>query len=1429
VLGTRLPESRDMGNRRRPSNGTLLRCLTLILLISLLASACRGISDSLLPGESGSSNIPDFLDTIRPAVADADTGTGVQIPTRHTLADVTSKGIKFERISIEDGLSQSVINTMLQDSKGYMWFGTQDGLNRYDGYQFKVYKNDPDDPASISLNHITALHEDQAGYLWIGTNGGGLNRLDRESDRFVRYINSTEDPNSISSNFVNAIYEDSENNLWVGTTGGFDLLDQESDTFSHHPIDYLETLEEPGNAIDNNISAIFEDSDGTLWVGTSGGGLYIYDRPTESFTAFKYQPDDPFSLSSNVVTDILEDSLGHLWVATGKGLNRYDGETGGFYRYQHEPDNSNSLGYNFVKSIIEDNGGLLWIGTEGGGVDIFDITTGLFAHLANDKNDPQSLSTNEIMSVYEDRSGVLWFGSFGGGLSKFDPEGAKFRTYRENPKDENSLNSSGIWSVYEDSEGILWVGTFDGGLNRYDPVSGKWRHFVHDPDDPYSISSNSVFSLLEDHKGNFWVGTFNGDLNLNLLDRDSFQFTQFDVPSNVMKVFEDQSGRLWIGTFGSGLGLLDRETGEITYYENEEGNPKSLSANYVSAIEEGTDGQLWIGTQTLGLNRFSPETETFTRFRANPTERGSISNNAIMSIHISQDGVLWVGTFGGGLNKFNREAETFNAYRERHGLPNDSIYGILEDNLGNLWLSTNFGLSKFDPTAETFKNYDSGDGLQSNEFNQNAYYQSPKGEMFFGGINGLNAFYPDEIVDNTYDPPIVITDFKLFNESVGVGEDSPLQAPIDQTNEITLTYQDNFFSFEFASLHYSSPQENQYAYIMEGLDKDWNLVGNRRFAGYTYVPPGDYTFRVIGSNRDGIWNTEGASIEIKVVPPYWQTWWFRVIAALVLVGSVATIFRLRVRSIERQRQQLRVQVDDRTKELRQAMGDLKQSKEAAEAANRAKSVFLANISHELRTPLNAILGFSQLMIRSETARTELKSNLTDEQRENLEVIVRSGEHLLGLINDVLEMSKIEAGRVTLNEHSFDLHRLLDGLEEMFCYRADEKGLDLTFTRGPEVPQYVKTDEGKLRQVLMNLLGNAIKFTQTGQIDLRVTFADGLSAGEDQSGDGHRSSVLTIEVEDTGTGIPPEDQELIFDPFVQSTAGKEDLEGTGLGLTISEQFAHLMGGELTVESEVDKGSIFALTLPVKTLDAIALRSAHTAQRVIGIEENQPTFRLLIVDDKEVNRQLMVKFLEPYGFEVREAINGQEAVDIWEEWEPHLIWMDMRMPIMDGYEATRQIKATTKGQATVIIALTASALEEDRVLILSEGCDAYIRKPFRQEEIYEALSTHLGVRFIYEEVEPSDMNGKDSQSRLESEAKRYATLIEKASALPSGLLTELHDATVLGNVTLIESLIYQIRDLDPDLSEALAVMARNFKHEEILLLIKRTREKDEAPTR
>jgi signal transduction histidine kinase/DNA-binding NarL/FixJ family response regulator len=581
------------------------------------------------------------------------------------------------------------------------------------------------------------------------------------------------------------------------------------------------------------------------------------------------------------------------------------------------------------------------------------------------------------------------------------------------------------------------------------------------------------------------------------------------------------------------------------------------------------------------------------------------------------------------------------------------------------------------------------------------------------------------------------------------------------------------------------------------------------------VPPGDYTFRVKGSNSDGVWNEAGTAVRIVISPPFWQTWWFRITAVLAVSGLVVGTVAWRVRAIEGQRRQLEMEVDERTHELRATLVELERAKDAAEAASRAKSSFLANVSHELRTPLNAIIGFSQLMIRS--VHTGQNGNLTAAQQENLKVIQRSGEHLLSLINDVLEMSKIEAGRTRLNEQPFDLHRLLAGLESMFGLRAKEKGLVLSLEKDVSVPRMIAADAGKLRQILMNLLGNAIKFTAAGSVVMRVkVVTSGADHRDGEPVDGVKIR-LRVEVSDTGPGIAAAELEQIFNPFVQANAGQTTQEGTGLGLSISRQFARLMGGDLTVQSESGRGSTFTLELPVVIAPA-GVPAEESQRLVVGLAPGQPVYRLLVADDSDTNRRLLVRLLEPLGFALREAADGQEAVEIWQAWSPHLIWMDMRMPVLDGYEATRRIKATTQGQATVVVALTASALEEDRQLILSEGCDDYVRKPFRDVELFDVLARHLGVQFVYAEAADDHRTKDDQEGQAAAEMERLAGV----AALPADLVTRLEQVAILGDVAAMEMIIKQIQRYDAALAKTLAAWARDFEYDQILGLIRQARQ-------
>lgn len=1380
--------------------------------IVIIALACLWVLTACNPSQPTLTSSQLDLTSAPAAGQPANQPQTMDRPERYRLSWL--ENMPFEHLSLEEGLSQSVVNVFLQDSQGFLWMGTQDGLNRYDGRNFVTYKYDADDPFSLGANFIQDIIEDQDKVLWFGTLGGGLNQYDRVTNRFTRYRFRPNQPFNISDNNVQTLLEDRNGGiLWVGTNnGGLNRFDKDSGQFTS----YQNNPDDPDSLSNNNISKIIQDDQGNLWLTAFGGGLNRFDPQSETFTRYLNDPEDPDSLSSNLAQYVYQDQQGIIWVGTfNGGLNRLDPGTASFKIYQNDPDDPFSLGANNVQYIYQDSQGTLWIGTNPGGLNRFDYHTEAFHRYLNDPADPASIGHNNVVSIYEDQAGVLWAGTFGAGASKSDPNRAKFLYYQKDPQDPNSLSDNSIWAILEDRAGYLWIGTFEGGLNRLNRSTGEWVQFTNDPADLNSISSNQIWSLMDGQDGNLWIATSAG---LNTYLRASETFTQTVAPLT-LELLQTRDGTIWLGTAAGGLGKLDPQSQQINFYTNDPTNANSLSDNTVNALVEDQDGKLWIGTVNGGLNHFDPQSEQFTYFQHDPDDPTSLSNNYVLAIYQDSQGVLWIGTVGGGLNRFIPETGTFAHYTEKNGLPNDTIYGILEDDQGHLWMSTNLGIAEFDPQTETIKSYDHRDGLQSNEFNQGAYYRNAHGEMFFAGVNGLNIFHPSELVDNNYLPPVVITRFDLFNEPVAPAPDSPLQQSIEQTRLINLTYQQDFLTFEFAALHYSAPQDIHYAYLLEGLEKDWNDVGNRNFASYTNVPPGNYTFRVKATNADGVWNETGTALQITITPPFWETTWFRVIAGFLVVGSVSGTFYLRVRSVEVQKRRLEIQVDERTRELQDTLVELKRSKEAAEAANRAKSIFLANISHELRTPLNAILGFSQLMLRQAGLGGVGDGGLTYKQRENMQVINRSGEHLLGLINDVLEMSKIEAGRTTLNHNSFNLYNLLKGLEDMFRLRAEDKDLSLEFDLHPDVPRYICTDEGKLRQILMNLLGNAIKFTLEGGVVVRI-----YPAGETQPAESFACEegisdfrLLRFEVEDSGPGITADELKIIFDPFVQSKSGQKAQEGTGLGLSISLQYAQLMGGDLTAKSQSETGSLFRLEIPIQVVSETAIQTSLSTKQVAGLAPGQPAYRILVVDDKEVNRQLIVKLLTPLGFEVQEAEHGLQALQVWETWEPHLIFMDMRMPVMDGYEATRKIKGTIKGQATVIIALTASALEEDRAIILSEGCDDYIRKPFRESDLFEAFEKHLGVQFIYQGVEAEELLGELSSK----EALARAEMTSRAANLPPILADMLVQATRLGYTDQILEAIQQVSLEDPGLGEMLVELANNYEHNKILAIFRQTR--------
>jgi len=828
---------------------------------------------------------------------------------------------RFESLSIEDGLSQSKIYCIIQDRLGFMWFGTQDGLNMYNGYDFKIFRSEFGVLGNISDKQVISIYEDRQGYIWIGTYYGGLNRFDRSSGKFISYQFDPSNVNSLSNNTINSITETRNGELWIGTNGGgLNKLDRTSEKFTAYKY-----IPNDNKSISNDfITSIQEDRNGKLWVGTKDG-LNQYDPLTNTFKRLQSNLKHPNSLSENVINKILIDHSGRLWVGTDFGLNLYDDVLGHITKYYHNPGNPSSISNNKVKSIYEDHFQRIWVGTEDG-LCLFNKKTDSFTCFYNDPKNSKSLNENDILSICEERSGTMWIGTQTSGLNWFESVPKGFRTYRNIPNDPSSLNSNIIRCFCEESEekGFeIWIGTIGGGLNLFNRRDNTFNVFKNNPKDLKSLSSNRVNSILKDKSGVLWIGT---DKGLNTFDYAKKSFTHFNhnplnpfslSDNRINILYEDRKGELWIGTENGGLNKYDRLNNQFINYQKQTGKANSITDNQVRAILEDHNGVFWIGTLN-GLNMYNPSKNEFTHFFNNPKDTNSISSNRILSIYEDKSHRLWIATVE-GVNYFDRSNNRFIRYNRKNGFPNDIIYCFIEDNSGNLWISSNRGISKFNPISKKIKNFDINDGLQGNEFNYGANYKDNNGEMFFGGSNGFTIFHPDSIKENLNKPIVVLTDFKLFNKSVPIGEKVNgriiLKKSIAETKEIELSYRDYIITFEFAALHYLSPQKNEYTYTLEGLEDKWNNVGNRRFVTYSTLPSGKYTFKVKASNNDGIWSENGVEIKINILPPYWETWWFRSCVILLMGGSAILWYRNKINTIKNQKKILEIQVKERTAEI----------------------------------------------------------------------------------------------------------------------------------------------------------------------------------------------------------------------------------------------------------------------------------------------------------------------------------------------------------------------------------------------------------------------------------------------------------------------------------------------------------------------------------
>jgi two-component system sensor histidine kinase ChiS len=1249
----------------------------------------------------------------------------------HTVS-AQKQDIKFRHLSLEEGLSQSTINTIFQDSQGFLWIGTQDGLNKYDGYQFTIYRHHPKNPHSLSHNLVFAIEEDSHGALWIGTLNG-LNRFDRQKNQFTHYFYEPDNPNSLSHNLVLSIDEDKTGVLWVGTYGGgLNQFNRQTNQFTHFKHD----PNQANSLSHNEIWPMYPDKTGILWIGTNGGGLNQFDRKRKTFTHYLPAPQNANS-TSNVISFIYEDKTGAFWLGTLNGLYQFDRLKKTFVHYQHDPQNPNSLSHNTILAISEDSQGKLWVATDGGGLNQFDRLKETFVHYTHDSQNPTSLSNNAVLSLYKDRNDTLWIGTGGGGLNQFNRLQQKFKHYFHDPKNPNSLNKNYIVPILKDKEDILWIGTYGGGLNRFDQKQEQVTYYLHDPENPDSLSHNKVQSIYEDSQGILWIGTFGG--GLNQFNRQKNRFVSYSHQSNdpnslsddyILSIYEDSTQTLWIGT-RKGLNRFDRTTQKFIHYQHDEKDSNSLSDDEVYAIYEDKSGALWIGTLG-GLSQLNPKRNHFVHYQHDKNNLNSLSHNEVSTIYEDKSGRLWIGTYGGGLNKFDRVTGHFHAYREEDGLANDVIYGILEDNQGHLWISSNKGLSKFNPMTETFRNYDVLDGLQSNEFNVASYYKSRQGELFFGGIKGFNAFYPEQVTDNPHIPPIVITDFKIFNQSVPLGDNSPLQQHISETREMTLSYKQSFFSFEFAALNFLQPTKNQYAYQLEGFDQQWNEIGGRRNANYTNVPHGTYVFRVKGSNNDGVWNEQGTAIKITILPPPWKTWWAYTLYVLSILAIIISY-------VWKQKQKLR----EKQQELEREKAIAAQLKEA----DRLKDEFLANTSHELRTPLNGIIGIAESLIDGATGKLSQKTN------KNLGMIVSSGRRLLNLVNDILDFSRLKQKELDLQLKTIDMQTIADLVLALSQSLIGNKPVQLKNTISSDLPP-INADENRVQQILYNLVGNAIKFTDSGTITISAEMIEMVPSPSGR-GFGPSDQYLAITVSDTGIGIPAEKLERIFEAFEQADGSTGRIYGgTGLGLAVTQQLVRLHGGRLSVQSQINEGSQFTFTLPLQSSDnqlsvisgQLSQQEPRTTTQIfatqfpepeIEITENeQPTvetvnsaeceFSILIVDDEPVNRQVLLNHLSLQNYYLIEAESGVEALaHLEQDNKPDLILLDIMMPHITGYEVTQKVRETWTADELPIILLTAKNQVADLVLGLESGANDYLTKPVSKDELIARLKTHLHI--------------------------------------------------------------------------------------------------------
>jgi ligand-binding sensor domain-containing protein/signal transduction histidine kinase len=1141
--------------------------------------------------------------------------------------------VTFEHINARNGLSHNSVLTIVQDSKGLMWFGTYGGLNKYDGYKIINYKAEYGDKNSIHTNPIVCIYEAKDGTLWLGTYGGGVIRYDRKINQFIEYKNLHLDSTTKLRVNVRSIFEDNDGALWFATSEGLDKFDNQTNTFTNYHF-------ESDIHADNNVVSIQKDTSGKLWLGTYLG-LKLFNTKTGAFEkTYKPEPQNNNTLSHPNVLTVYQDNQGLIWMGTeGGGLNLLNPATDQIIQYKNDPQNENSISDNIIHDIKEFEPGKLWIATENG-VNIFDIRNKTFQHILNDPKVSTSLTNNNVRCLYKDQGGVVWIGTEGGGINKMDSQKKQFNLYQSDAAKINSLSNNNVFGVTEDANGNIWVGTIGGGLNKFDPKTKVFTHFAPQPNDSHNIRSLKILSMSIGPSQNLWMGTDREGLwmipakSLGDMNRPNFIKFYADQKPNALKsnvvysVLEDQNGTVWAGTWSRGIHKfkfdktlpnkeIDYQNPTITNYRNNPNDPTSLSQDIAFSLFEDRQGTLWIGTAGKGLDKHVvvkkevngkiEEQDIFTHYTSNINDTTSLSNDNVSAMYESSNGTFWVGT-SIGLNKMDREKGTFKIYSTKNGLPNNVVFGIQEDKKGNLWIATLGGLSKFNPKTERFTNYTYEDGLQDNMFNPHASCLTKSGEMYFGGPNGITSFFPDNIRDNAYKPQVILTDFKVFNKSVPIGKlennTVAISNSIETTREIHLSPEDYVFSFEFSSSSYAIPSKNKFAYKMEGFDEAWVYTdANNRTATYTNLNPGKYVFKVKASNCDDIWSTEERSVLIFIAPPFWQTMWFRVLLILSISGLMLTIFKIRVNNIEKQKTYLENQVSQRTKEILQQKEEIESQKENIEEKNITleKQYYEIEEARKLIKEKNQQLEqYNATLESSVKERTEQLrqtfDNLAETNKELDQFVYRSAHDLKGPLARIIGLcylgtlettdpkivELLKRMEVTTEEMSSKLSRL------MRIHEFNTVELSLTKINYQELLNEVI---GEIKAAydckdieIKTIIDSDHQFKSDKELLkklLKNLIENSVKYKDEQKQNRYvhiavqsTNNLMEISIADNGIGIPQNQADRVFDLFVTAT---ENIQGFGLGLYEAKLIARRLHGSIKLNYPDNGDTEFVITI------------------------------------------------------------------------------------------------------------------------------------------------------------------------------------------------------------------------------------------------------------